>query len=278
MQHLRFRDFVRKGEECHFARVHLTSLHLPPHDHDFYEVFWVEAGRGWHPFNGRKQELRPGNLVLIRAADRHAVFAQDGKGIRIVNVAFQHKTWRCIHGRYFSGAADPFERPGREREFLFTGSSTMRMKNLARHFETPRRTPVQIDGFLLELGNFLLSGRDEPPGERMPGWLARAYHDIRSPERLAGGTREFAKLAGRSADHVAREAKRWLNKTPTGIVNDARMEYAAARLVSSEEPILNIALECGLNNLAHFYLLFRNHYHTTPRHYRLQERRITGGG
>ena len=58
---LRLHEFARRGEAYHFARV---SFFAPPattvHRHDFYEVFWVEHGRGTHLVNGLRRELHPG--------------------------------------------------------------------------------------------------------------------------------------------------------------------------------------------------------------------------
>jgi len=276
-RHLQLREFVSEGELCHFARVHITALQQAPHDHDFPEVFWVEAGRGWHLVNGMKRELRPGHLVLVSPKDCHAIIAREGKSIRIVNVAFLRKSWRYVHERYFPASPDPFSLSVPAREFCLPDSAALRLQRLAEHFSSPGRTLAQIEGFLLELGNTVLSGREETRDDPMPDWLSRACRDIRTPVGLVGGTRAFASLAGRSPDHVARAAKRWLKKTPTEIVNEARMEYAAAGLISSEETILNLALQCGFNNLAHFYKLFQNQFHTTPRHYRLSGRRIVEG-
>ena len=282
MRHLRLREFVLAGELCHFARVHITAVQQDPsdddsHDHNFPEVFWVEAGWGWHFINGMKRELRPGHLILISPKDCHAFAAGNGSGLRIANVAFFRKSWRYVHQRYFPASPDPFELSEEAREFCLWGHSRSCLDRLAENFGSPGRNIVQIEGFLLELGNMILFKNKESRDYSMPDWLVRACHDICMPDYLAGGTRAFASLAGRTPDHVARAAKRWLKKTPSEIVNEARMEYAAARLVSSDETILNIALQCGFNNLAHFYMLFQKRFHTTPRQYRLGGRRIVSG-
>lgn len=274
---LHLKDFVRKGESCHFARPHITPWKLAPHDHDFPEVFWVEAGRGWHLINGLERELRPGHLVLVHPTDCHVITAYRDQSIRIANVAFSRKTWEYIQKRYFPAEPDPFGLTVPEREFYLSGSSGFSIESLAGHFVSSARSLAQIEGFLLELGSMIFPVNNNCDGDRMPGWLARACHKICNPEYFLGGTQCFAALAGRSPDHVARETKRWLKKTPTEIVNEARMEYASVRLVSSEDKILDIAMECGLENLAHFYVLFQNQFQTTPRRYRLRGRRIVNG-
>jgi AraC family cel operon transcriptional repressor len=81
----------------------------------------------------------------------------------------------------------------------------------------------------------------------------------------------LARLAKRSPEHVAREFRRYLNWTPTDVINDARMSYAADRLAASDDKITTIALDCGLENLGHFYRLFQARYGCTPRAYRVRQ-------
>ena len=47
------------------------------------------------------------------------------------------------------------------------------------------------------------------------------------------------------------------------------MQYAATALGSSDRSISDIALDCGIENMSHFYKLFRAHYGVTPRAYRM---------
>jgi AraC family cel operon transcriptional repressor len=50
------------------------------------------------------------------------------------------------------------------------------------------------------------------------------------------------------------------------------MAYAARQLEMSDQGIVEIALDCGLGNLSYFYSLFRAHFASTPRAYRLSHR------
>jgi AraC family cel operon transcriptional repressor len=51
------------------------------------------------------------------------------------------------------------------------------------------------------------------------------------------------------------------------------MEFAAGELRTTLRPIIEIALECGISNLSHFYGLFKTAHGTTPRAYRLRHLR-----
>ncbi|HND60805.1 MAG TPA: AraC family transcriptional regulator [Opitutaceae bacterium] len=267
--HFRLADFVGPGEAYHFAQTDLTAGNAARyHDHDFHELFWVSRGRGEHLLNGRTIPLQPGRLFLIRPADRHHVTGSDPAPLRILNLAFPSRSWAEIRRRYFSGSPDPYERSPADRGWPLDAPGQAVLAHWAARLASPGRPRVVLDGFLMELPE-LLHGpvRGAKP---VPDWLARARRELASPEHFAGGTRALAQLAGRSPSHVARAVFRCYGETPTDLVNAARMEFAARQLADTTRPIMDIALDCGLNNLSHFYALFRKRYGLSPRRYRLR--------
>jgi AraC family cel operon transcriptional repressor len=117
----------------------------------------------------------------------------------------------------------------------------------------------------------VLAMLEEPPENlqpSLPRWLALTLEQIRLYPNFAGGPAAMARLAHRSPEHVARECRRFLGRCPSDLVNAARLEYAAQELRTGQKPILDIALDCGIENLGHFYQLFRRHYAQTPARYR----------
>lgn len=265
---------MRAGECYHFASTDLSADNAARyHDHDYHEVFWVTRGRGEHLINERTTGLAAGTLHLIRPADRHLVKGLPGATLGIVNVAFPSRAWHEVRRRYYAGDPDCFEAEAGRRVWLLDVRAQARLAHWAEQLATLGRPRVALDGFLMELPQL----RREAGAERdelVPEWLVRAQREIARPEYFAGGTPAFARLAGRSASHVARAAVRWLGQTPTELVNTARLDYSAQQLTTTARPILDIALDCGLNNLSHFYALFRRRFGVSPQRYRRRFQRI----
>jgi AraC family cel operon transcriptional repressor len=267
--HFQLADFVRPGESYHFAQTELTAGNAARyHDHDFHELFWVTRGRGEHLLNGRSAPLQAGRLFLIRPKDRHHVTGSDAAPLRILNLAFPSRCWAEVRRRYFAREPDVFERSPPDRAWPLDARAQAALEHWAGRLVADGRPRVVLDGFLMELPH-LLHGpvRGTKP---VPEWLDRARRAMAGPEQFAGGTVALARLAGRSPSHVARAAVRWYGRTPTEIVNAARMEFSARQLGETSRPIVDIALDCGLNNLSHFYALFRRRFGVSPRRYRLQ--------
>ncbi|MBC7369906.1 MAG: helix-turn-helix transcriptional regulator [Undibacterium sp.] len=87
------------------------------------------------------------------------------------------------------------------------------------------------------------------------------------------GAQGLVRAAERSPEHVARTVRTQLGCTPSDYVNRVRMEHAARELRLGAKPIVEIAADCGIGDLARFYSLFKGAHGTTPRRHRLEHHR-----
>jgi len=135
------------------------------------------------------------------------------------------------------------------------------------------REHLYLERFLLNILAELTLQQNEAPVLDAPEWLAQACRAIRKPEHFSRGAGEFHRLCGRSREHVARSVRLYFATTPTDYVNGVRLDYAKRQLEMGDRSILDIALDCGMENLSHFYVQFRALTGTTPRKYRLSHRK-----
>lgn len=265
-------DDLPAGHVCTFA--HWQYSHYvdspPPHTHDHHELFWVEDGEGIEWINGGKRPLTAGLLVLVRADDAHAfTAAQPGAVVRFVNFAFPVSLWTGLRERHFSRRAVYFaeKNPGR-REWRLEPADLERLRAMARDLAAGARDLLSTEAFLLGVLALLAGLESRHEAGRLPSWLSGSLARIQEPRHFARGTPEFARLAGCSPEHLARAVRRHLGRTPTDVVNEARLTYAAQQLCTTERPILDIVADCGLENVGHFYKLFRARFGTSPERYR----------
>lgn len=149
--------------------------------------------------------------------------------------------------------------------------STMQVKVLASEITTLARASrrrLALERFLLGLYS-MFQPIPDLESEPIPDWLARACEQIQEASYFSEGATGLVRAARRSPEHVARVVRARLGCTPSDYVNHVRMEHAARELKLSSRPITDIALECGIQDLSHFYALFRAAYGQTPRHYRM---------
>lgn len=245
---------------------------LDLHCHDFTEVCWVTGGSGWQVHTEGRDRLAPGSLLLVRPDDAHAfTAAAPGGSLRLANLAIPTPAWADLVARY---RTDPCDRPRAERTLELAPPALAELDRSAQDLDRGARDRLAVEQVLVHALGALR--RVRPAAEAVPDWLLAACVAVQAPARFRAGTAAFVAAAGRSPEHVARAARRHLGRTPTELVNEARLAHAARLLAEDPRGIVAIALDCGLANLGHFYRLFRRQYGVTPAEYRRRQRRILG--
>lgn len=244
-----------------------------PHRHEFLEVFWITTGCCTHFINRRTERLSPGHLCFIRPDDTHAFQNADGPPCRMVNVAFAHTTADFLQQRYGEEIGRRFfwsetEMPA---SMVLDQNGLDELAQLEAALDRGPRSVARIEAFLLRMITDLLAAGAEIPNTA-PAWLSLVCEEMREPEALRQGVPLLVHKTGRSHEHISRSFRRYLGQTPSSWVNGLRMALAARLLVASDEPILDIALACGIDDLSYFYRLFSQVHGITPLRYRRRQR------
>ncbi len=275
MRHLHWRELSADSQAFHLAFTEFRPREgAPVHTHDFAEVFWVEAGAGLHRVNGQTIRLSADDLVMIRPHDHHGIRPTGPAGIAFINLAFPARTVDALRDRYFCDQPDPWAADrALPRTLRLTVAQRHWLAAAGRQLGAAQRTPFARDRFLLNLLHELVLEEGADPFAACPDWLRSACLALREPERFRLGTRELARLCGRSPEHVARVLKRSTGRTPSAVLNAIRLDYAAAQLTTTGRDILDLALDCGFRSLSHFYRIFKVRFGLPPRQYRLRNRK-----
>jgi AraC family cel operon transcriptional repressor len=271
------KDYVGRDQDCYFGRAEL-GVHgsTKKHEHDFMELFWVESGEGIHWIQSERRPISSGRLIFVLPQDFHLVCAaKPGASVVICNLAFRCEAWRRVNRLYFGGRCDWFARGRPEvRERQVSPAVFNFLRRAGDEMLPAPRSRLMLDRFFLNLA-FALGGREsEPKKQDIPAWLQNAVSSVEREGLFRAGPSVLTRAAGRSQEHVVRETRRWLGRTPTEVVNEMRMRQAAALLAKSPRKIIDVCFECGFENLGHFYALFRQYHQMTPRQYQLRSRSI----
>lgn len=268
---LHLRQFVPRGLFYHVARTHF-SPRTPRmlHTHDFVEVFWLEAGRGEHQINGEREPIDVGDVVFIRAADVHAFRAVDRAGLTLTNIAFACDALSWLRRRHFRGdTAWPWRKGAMPLVYKLGAAKVNELATLADRLAGGEQTAMNLDWFALSLLR-LVQQEQEAPADGEPLWLREAIVQFQSEALYVGGPAALAEVANRSIEHLNRVVRAHRGTTTTDLVNALRLDRAAMLLRMTSQPIVDVAANCGFENLGYFYRLFNARHAMTPRRYRLQ--------
>ncbi|MEK5436094.1 MULTISPECIES: helix-turn-helix domain-containing protein [Paenibacillus] len=254
--------------------VESLSQVSPEHTHDFYEFFILTEGRCRHIVNGAAQLLQSGCLVFIRPDDTHRYEADGDSDCRFLNIPCR----KSLINDAFSYL--------NEEEFLhgilntplprIAMLSQLEMDDFIRSFERIRmlstldkvKSRIYLKGILVDTltQHFFSPETIEQP--EFPLWLEHAVSKMHLKENLNKGLHALYELSGRSAGHVNRAFRQYLNQTPTEYINQLRLNVARNLLLTTELRVVEIALESGFDNVSHFYHQFKKYYHQAPLDFR----------
>ncbi len=110
-----------------------------------------------------------------------------------------------------------------------------------------------------------------PPLGGLAPWQAkRVAIYIREHIEARVKVSELAELVLLSSSHFHRQFKVSFGEPPAIYITGQRMRLARDLLTTTDLPVAQIALGCGLSDQAHFSRVFRRSVGTTPRLYRRQ--------
>jgi AraC family cel operon transcriptional repressor len=278
MTQLRIKSFLEPGDACHAAVASIVNREpLEPHGHDFMEIFLIVEGAGWHFIDGKRLPLQTGDLVLIRRGDWHNFATRGAESLRLLNIAF-----RC---GWFSRLRTVLPRSTRLTRWLRAPLppaihlSPARAEALQQRgldllvSKAPRH--AALAAFCLEAIRLLENRQETGRAGALPPWLATWAAALDDPAHLREPLGWFQHRAGRSAEHLARECRRHFGAPPSELLNQARIRQAKRRLLESDAKVIDVALDCGYENLGYFHRTFLRLAGSTPRRWRVKNQALT---
>lgn len=276
---LHWKDIGTGGAALHVAYVARAAAgSWDVHQHDFYEVFWVDSGRGVQlRGDGRQQALVAGSLVFVRPSDAHGFRSEvSSEPFALINVAFPSKDWLQLKEKYHLRGHHWFDEKSVDPPSLkLAGGVRIEVARRFRDLLHRPRTPLVRDAFLLTLASWAETDAELPGLGKAPAWLRTTLHTAAGEiETLRGGAAALARKAGYSQPHLARVMRETLRMSPTDWIRDRRLQRAAQLLESTGLSITDVAEEAGYENLSHFHRCFREAKGETPLKFRKKRARL----
>lgn len=269
------RDFYESGESSG------TFRHM-----DFLALYAVRGGRAVHWIDDQPYGLVRGDVYLMAPGSAHQ-FSQFSN-LELDVFFFQNNffnTEELAALRQCPGILELFAGATELEHRIHAGPEEWRI--IESHIETMRKEwgePNPVGGLIMKHEFFrllvtlarLLSNASHVRGvsdeERRPdSGLAEA---LRYCEEHFDKPLSVQKLAARaflSRGHFSALFTREVGMSPAAYVRLIRLDKARALLRDTNNPIRQIATQCGYKNSAQFSRAFRSFYKTSPREYRKGE-------
>jgi AraC-like DNA-binding protein len=239
------------------------------HRHDTYAIGLTDIGVQAFEYRGVTERSMPGQVVVLHPDEPHDGRAgtADGFGYHIVYVAPSRiaDAARAIRGR---AGALPFMR-----------APVMENAALARAIErafTDGTEPLALDTVIVRLTEGLLAGDPSsgaPAPLRLDGAaLARAREFLGAETARVVRSSELEAVAGLTRYDLARQFRAAFGTSPYRYSLLRRLDRARAALRRGDA-LVDVALDTGFADQAHFSRMFKAAYGVTPARYRALDRR-----
>ncbi|WP_182549974.1 helix-turn-helix domain-containing protein [Phyllobacterium myrsinacearum] len=277
MKHLQERQgwAVSRGEfliERHTADTMATA-----HWHDHIELNLLLDGQMTYLFNGRQEQVQAGRLVLFWAAIPHQTIAVSANAPLV-----------CIYIPLVDFLTLPIDKDARQAimqgGFLAEGHWVAGDAEALPRWETEwrlgstARQRLILDEIGIRIRRLIL---DNLEVEKSPAYAPASTltsHAVRHVELLTDlinsrysdpvNVPDLAKLAGIHASTANKAFGDVLGISVNEYLTRYRLARAMQRLTDTEDPVLQIAFDCGFGSSSRFYDLFKDRTGTTPRHFR----------
>lgn len=266
MDYLKFEDIQINRRKYYTADFNLScNSNNQNHTHDFYEVITITNGEFIEYNNGQRYLLKKGMAHFIRPTDRHYLVTSKTEHNTIRNIVFEQSFFETCLKEANLALTDQLFEPFHLNQHSFEQFvNKIHLLDQINNPELMNETIVKsiFYDFMLSLTFW---GRE---ADTIPKWLRNCHTQMQKEEHLTEGLPRLIALSGKSQAHLTRAFKKYYHLTPTDFINNLKIQKAVSLLCLTDKRILEIALECGFENLSYFNRLFKEKYSTTPRQYR----------
>lgn len=285
------KEVNKHGSDMLPYEIYRTSMprffrSFPMHWHDEIEIIYVINGRAVYTVDFEEYIIEEGDILFIPPASLHSFAQYENEEFDAATVIF---SMNMVNNSQMDICSIKYIMPIFNNE-VYLGpiirSGTPEATELAEYIkkvayehinkQTGYELRVRI-GFLdiiqycylhtLYTGEKKISTmkRSAEQIKNVINYIEEHYMDRITLEELA----QFANL---SVYHLSHLFKKCTGQSTNEYINNYRLTKAAGRLLEDNSAVLNIAIDCGYNNISYFNRAFKNKYGMTPGEYRRSKR------
>ena len=277
-------------DALYIADRHKTEFSYPIHNHDVYELNFVEHGAGVRRIVGDNSEIIDNfDLVLITSADLEHVWDQNeckSRDIHEITIQFKFGMGEGSNDDFFSKT--PFASIRRmmneaRKGLAFPIEGIMKVYEKLEHLSRINDRFMALMEFLQILnilshceGAYTLatSSFAKVKVEDDSRRILKVKNYINDHYMDEIKLSEVSSLANMSESAFSRFFKLHTGKTLSDYIIDIRLGFATRELIDTNDSVSEIGFSCGYNNLSNFNRIFKRKKGCSPSQFRDSYKKI----
>lgn len=245
-----------------------------PHNHDYWEFFFVTNERLEHSINGKRLLMNKGDGYLIRPTDCHSLKRYNDADPTHINLLI-----RCeVIKNYCDSLREGLYETMLASDEIPIKLDNHQFKKIIEYVTLLQATiPINnqksfISKLLLHYILEIILSKYFIWNTEFPEWFNELIMEINKPANIGSFTRDILNTCNYSHTHVLRLFKQYTGKTLVEYIVQVKMENASEMLLHSDMSTLEIAGTLGYNSLSHFNHVFKKTFGVSPSQYKKSQK------
>lgn len=245
------------------------------HDHDFFEINYIQKGECVNFVEGEAIYMREGSFILLNTATFHTLYAPNEDSI-VYNILLDKEWFLKVIERY------PLPDTAMSKFFSMLGGETFPIYVLSEHsseeikdiltyqYNHKNEASILTEANILYCVNSMMNEQGAVISQTQK-CFNKTMHKIQSYVNQNFNTVTLESLSahiGYSTTHTGRLFKQYTGKSFSTFVKELKIEHAKYLLRFSQKPISEISEIIGYENPEHFCRTFKVDTGMSPKKYR----------
>ena len=266
----------------YLCSIPLDFTDVPIHWHNEMEIIYIKKGSGIITLDFESRYVESGDIIVVIPGQTHGITQLNGYNMEYENIIFDLD---MLISKYSDGLETTYFIPLLSGDLVFNHIITRddpyyskisdclnRADKLCANGR-PQGYELAIKGFLYE---FLFALYEITETNQLPQIESNKNLDkikdvikyIEENYQHPISIEEIATVCNFSSSHFMKYFKKVMGTSFIDYLNEYRLSMASRLLLSSSDNILEVAAECGYENLSYFNRIFKKKYGVTPSAYR----------
>ena len=239
------------------------NLYMPTHEHELPHFCAVVSGGCTYHGQGAGVEVAPSRIVLVPADRLHSTLcSREGAHLFILSLSAE-----------WAARLTPCSTYREAPSLVRSTAAEALMRRLYRELrQRDSASTLAITGLSIELIAETLRQSERAEERGLPRWLRQVRDLLDDRIQEPPTVEELALSADVHPAYLTRRFRRQFGCSLGDYVRGRRVAYAAMALASGNAPLVEIALEAGFCDQAHFSKVFKQSTGLTPSEFRRQRR------
>ena len=264
-------EIINNSKDIHWQHRKRKKSEVGKHYQTYYEITLIIDGEIKNDTTSTSNIIKRNDIILMKKNIFHElVTINENISLKYINLAFSDKIMNRVQtifgGFYLINDTVIGHLSDEKSRKLINYYNDINLND--SYYELNK----DIELFLYQMIKELIYHQSKDTNI-YPNWFKSLLLEIQDLNKIKE-TKDIFIISPYSKQYTIKKFHEYLNMTPSQYLNKKKIDKAIELLLSTELSILNIAFECGFNNIEYFDKIFKKTMGLTPLRYRQTQSKL----